>query len=417
MRFLEQQLSQIRAGGWLMLRAKVGTGILFALMAPICLPLVLIIRLIKPLKVVRFTWLPSRLMGHAVIDPDAYLSRTALGLLPERKILDLYYFESTQHSNRYWKKIVERNLPVARLFYYLHRFNILFPGWEPHYKKSYGELHASADPENLTGRVGPQIKFTAQEEKTGTDFLQKMGIPKNAKFVCVQVRDSAHDEKINPVGLLSGYNDFRNSDINDYVQAFEFLVDKGYWVIRMGKLTASRLQTGSRRVIDYSNSGCRSEFLDLWLCFNCTFMITTGSGIDAVAAIARKPLVFVNFLAYLDVTYMYRKSLVIFKHLYDVKSGQRLSLQEIVQTESEDYYKSSDFYRSRGIAWESNSSEEIKDVVEEMHSRLENTWQESPQDIALQSAAAEIFASSAQYQSQYKDGFMPRFGTKFLRSL
>jgi putative glycosyltransferase (TIGR04372 family) len=417
MRFVEQQLSQIRAGGWPMLQAKIGTGIFFALLAPICLPLVLIIRLIKPLKIVRFTWLPSRLMGHAVIDLDAYLSQTALGLLPEKKILDLYYFESTQHSNRYWKKIVERNLPVARFFYYLHRFNALFPGWEPHYKKSYGELHASADPENLVGRVGPQITFTAQEEKTGMDFLQKMGMSKDAKFVCVQVRDDAHDAKLNPVGLPSGYNDFRNSDINDYVPAFEFLVEKGYWVIRMGKLTRNRLQTGNTRILDYSNSGERTEFLDIWLCFNCTFMITTGSGIDAVAAVGRKPLVFVNFLAYLDIAYMYRNSLVVFKHLYDAKSGRRLSLAEIVQRESETHYKSSDFYGSRGIAWQSNTSVEIKDAVEEMHDRLQNTWQESPQDLELQSAAGKFFASSTQYQSQYKDGFMPRFGTKFLRSL
>lgn len=356
-------------------------------------------------------------MGHAVLDPDAYLSRAALGLLPEKKVLDLYYFESKQHSNRYWKKIVERNLPVARIFYYLHRFNILFPGWEPHHQKSYGELHASADPENLMGRVGPQIRFTAQEEKTGTDFLKKMGMPKGAKFVCAQVRDSAHDEKLNPVGLPLSYNNYRNSDIDDYVQAFEFLTEKGYWVIRMGKLTASRLQTGNPKIIDYSNSGDRTEFLDVWLCFNCTFMITTGSGIDAVAAIGRKPLVFVNFLAYLDISYMYRNSLVIFKHLYDAQSGRRLSLEEIVQRESGTYYKSSDFYWSRGIAWKSNTSEEIRDVVAEMAARLDGSWQESPEDTALQLAAGQIFAASTQYKSQYKDGFMPRFGTKFLRSL
>ena len=313
--------------------------------------------------------------------------------------------------------MVERRLPVARLFYYLYRFNRLFPGWEPHHQASYAQLHATADPENILGRVGAQIKFNAEEEAIGTAFLQKMGIPKNAKFVCAQVRDNAHDTAHNPVGLAPSYNYFRNSDINDCVQAFEFLTEKGYWVIRMGKLTASRLKTSSNKIIDYSNSGNRTELLDLWLCFNCTFMISTGSGIDALAAIGRRPIVYVSLLAYLDTTYEFRNSLIIFKHLYDAESGRQLPLQEIIQKESESYFKSSEFYWSRGIAWRSNTSQEIKDAVEEMEARLEGTWQDSPEDSALQLAAGQLFAASTQYQSQYKGGFVHRLGTKFLKSL
>jgi len=417
MGFVSQQLSQIQSGGWPMLRAKLRTGILFVVAAPLCLPLVLMIRVLRPVKTIRFTWLPSRLIGHAVFEPEIYLSRLALGLLPEKGILDLYYFESTQHSNRYWKKIVERHLPVYRFFYYLHRFNKLFPGWAPHHRTPYAELHSSADPDNLFGRVGPQIKFTSEEDDLGAKYLHKIGLPKNAKFVCVQVRDSAHDAKLNPVGLAPSYNEFRNSDITSYIPAFEFLAEKGYWVIRMGKVTANRLQTGNPRIFDYSNSGERTEFLDVWLCFNCSFMISSGSGIDALAAIARKPIVCVDCLAYLDITYFFRNSLIIFKHLCEGKTGRRLSLQEIIDTESQSYYKSSDFYRSRGIEWRPNTSLEIEDAVREMVARLENRWQESSRDGVLQSEAGQIFARSTQYRSQYKAGFVHRVGAQFLRQM
>lgn len=400
-----------------MLRAKAATGLVFVLVAPLCLVLVFLIRLAKPFKTIRFTWLPSRLLGHAVVDPEMHLSRSALCLTPDKNVLDLYFFESTWHSNKYWKKIVERHLPVSRFYYYLHRFNKLFPNWEPHYRISYGELHATADPEDLLGRIAPQIRFTAEENLVGDAFLRKLGILPNEKFVCVQVRDNAHDVRLNPVGLPSDYNAFRNSDVTNYVEAFEFLADQGYWVIRMGKFTANPLKSSNPRIFDYSHSGLRTEFLDLWLCFNCTFMISTGSGLDALAAIARKPIVCVNLLAYLDTTYFFRNSLIIFKHLYDAKSGQRLSLPEIIRRESETYFKSSDFYWSRNIEWRENTPQEIKEAVEEMHARIEGSWVESCVDEELQHVAGNIIAGSAQYQSQYKDGFVHRLGTKFLRSL
>lgn len=400
-----------------MLRAKAATGIAFAAAAVYCLPAVLFIRLIAPLLLVRFTWLPSKLIGHAVIDPEMHLCRTALYPSDQREILDLYFFESTQHSNKYWKKIVERYLPASLFFYYLHRFNALFPGWEPHYRISYAELHATADPENLLGTVDSQIRFTTKEDETGHAFLKKMGISHKDKFVCVQVRDNAHDTKLSPVGLPVSYNEFRNSEISNYVQAFEFLAEKGYWIIRMGKLTSSRLQVTNKRIIDYSNSGERTELLDLWLSFNCTFMISTGSGIDALAAIGRKPIVCVDLLAYLDTTYYFRNSLIIYKHLHEAASGRRLPLEEILSRESETYFKSSDFYWSRGLEWRRNTPEEIKSVVEEMHARLENSWYESPEDEALQSTAGAIFAATKQYQTQYKNGFVHRIGADFLRSL
>lgn len=413
--FWSTQLSQIQFGGWSVLQGKIRVAGLFLLAAPLCLPLIFIIRILRPVKIIRFTWLPSRLIGHAVFDPEMYLSSKALGLLPEKNILDLYYFESVQHSNKYWKKIVERHLPVSRFFYYLHRLNKLFPGWELHHRTPHAELHSTADPENLLGRVEPQIRFNDDEERIGKEFLRKMGIPANAKFVCVQVRDGAHDIKLNPVGLASSYNEFRNSDINNYVQAFDYLTEKGYWIIRMGKVTATQLDTGNPKIIDYSNSGKRTELLDIWLCFNCTFMISTGSGIDALAAIARKPLVSVDLLAYLDITYFFRNSLIILKHLHDAKSGRKLPLEEIIQIESQTYYKSSEFYWSRGIEWELNTSQEIEGAVREMVGRLENSWQELPEDRALHEAAGKIIAASAQYQSQYKNGFVHKLGAQFLR--
>lgn len=415
MGLLHRTLSEIRAGGWPVLLRKGRKALLFALLLPLCLPLVLAIRLIRPFKVIRFTWVPYKLFGHAVFEPEVYLSQQALGLLPEPGTIDLYYFEEGQPANRYWKKMVERHLPVSRFYSYLARFNKLVPGWEKHYRKPYAERYATADPDNLLGRVGLQIRFTEEEEAAGVAFLRRMGIPVGGKFVCVQVRDSAHDIQYNPAEITSTYCEYRNSNIENYKQVFEYLSKQGYWVLRMGKVTAHPLRVSNPMIIDYSNSGERTELLDIWLCFNCTFMISTGSGIDAVAAIARKPIVCVDFLAYMDTTYFFRNSLIIFKHLYERQSGRKLSLSEIIELESQSYYKNSEFYWSRGVEWRSNTPQEIEDAVKEMDARLNACWHEMPGDTRLQSEAGRIISGAKQYQSVYGDQFVHRIGAQFLR--
>ncbi len=415
MQFVSAHLRRFQFDAWSVLPGKLRKAISIALI-PLCLPLILLIRILRPLLLIRFTWLPCRLIGHAVLDPEIYLSKKALGILPEEGALDLYYFESGRHSNAYWRKIVKRNLPVSDFFRILDRLNRRFPGWEPHSRKPHCELHSTADPENLLGLVGPQVRFTAEEQEAGAAYLRRMGIPTDARFVCVQIRDEAHDTQFSPAGLPPGYNEFRNSDIENFVQAFEFLANRGYWIFRMGKVTLQRLQTRNPRIIDYSNSGERTELLDIWLCFNCAFMISTGSGIDALAAIARKPIVCVDHLSYVDIAYYFRNSIVIFKHLHDQKSGKRLTLKEIMALEAQGHYKSSEFYTGRGIEWHLNTPQEIEEAVKELEARLNGNWKELAVDSQLQSAAAKIIENATQYSVQYKGKFVHYIGAHFLRS-
>lgn len=415
MAFLEGLQKEIAARRWTAVFRKIRKLFAFLLVAPACVPLVLCIRLIRPFVRIRFTWIPCRLLGHAVFEPDVYLSQQAVGLLPEPKIHDLYYFEDGKPSNTYWKRVVERHLPITRFHYYLAFTNRLFPGWQAHYRQPYAERYSTADPDNLLGKVGPQIKLTSDEDRAGTAFLRRLGINSNAKFVCVQVRDSAHDVVFNPAEVSSSYCEYRNSNIENYVPAMDYLTQRGYWVLRMGKLTAHPLKTGNPMIIDYSNSGLRTEFLDIWLCFNCTFMLSTGSGIDAVAAIARKPIVCVDFLAYLDTTYFFRNSIIIYKHLHNRRGGEKLSLRDIVRLESETYYKNSDFYWSRGVEWRSNTPQEIMDAVKELDDRLTGTWVDTDSDVQLQARAAQFIAEAPQYRNLYGGGFAHRIGTQYLR--
>ena len=394
---------------------KVSRGLQFLPMAPFVILAILLVRCLRPLVVFRFTWLPARLMGHAAVDPEMHLCMIALGTEPPPRVVDLYFYEPATHSNPTWSRIVARRLPESAFFYWVDRFNRHLPGWRAHHRKSYAESYSTSDPLDLYRRVPQQLQLSGDEAAYGEHFIRNLGLPADAKFVCLQIRDNAHDAVHSPVGLAVDYNSYRNSPVAIFTKAIEYLVQRGYWVIRMGKAVASRLNIEHPMVIDYASQGIRTELADIWLSFNCSFMLSTGSGIDALSAVARKPIVCVDFLAYMDLTYFFRNSIVIFKRLREEASGRMLSLAECLELEARSYYKSSEFYKAQGVCWEHNTPEEIAAAVAEMDERICGTWQECAEDIALQNCAGKLFTGSKQYRDVYKNSFAHRLGADFLR--
>jgi putative glycosyltransferase (TIGR04372 family) len=387
----------------------------FLPLSPFVIVAVLLVRLTRPLVTFRFTWLPARAMGHAAVDPEMHLSMAALDRKPSRRVVNLYFFEPAAHSNLNWSRIVKRHLPESGFFYWVDRFNCYLPGWQAHHRKSYAESHSTSDPFDLLRRAPQQILLSADENTYGRNFIANFGLPTNARFVCLQIRDNANDAIHAPVGLAVDYNDFRNSPVGIFTQAVEYLANQGYWIVRMGKAVTTPLPIEHPMVIDYASRGVRTELADIWLSFNCSFMLSTGSGIDALAAVARKPIVCVDFLAYMDLTYFFRNSIVIFKRLREKATGRMLGLAECLEIESKSYYKSTEFYNAQGVRWEHNRPDDITAAVAEMDSRLRGCWQDSPEDIVLQRRAGELFANAKQYRDVYKNGFSHRIGTDYLK--
>jgi putative glycosyltransferase (TIGR04372 family) len=387
----------------------------FIFLAPILVLIVILIRSMRSMVVVRFTWLPARLIGHAATDPEMHLAMIALGIEPPKNVKDFFFFEPSTNANEYWSRVVKRHLPISYLFYWVDRVNQWLPGWEPHSRVSYTERYSTSDPLNLLGRVSQQIRLTASEDLYGQNFLANLGIPTGAKFVCLQIRDSAHDTLYNPAGVPADYSSFRNAPLNIFINAIEYLIDRGYWVIRLGKVVEYPLPMRHPRLIDYACQGIRTELADIWLCFNCTFMVSTGSGIDALAAVGRKPDVCVNLLGYTDLTYVFRQSIVTFKRLREGASGRILSLAETLSVESQSKYRNTEFYRSSGLLWEHNTSDEILGAVKEMHERIAGVWKEKPDSQELQAAVASRFLRCRPYFETYQGQFVHKISDDYLR--
>ena len=58
----------------------------------------------------------------------------------------------------------------------------------------------------------------------------------------------------------------------------------------MGKAVNKKIENANPKIIDYANSKFRSDFLDIFLGYRCSFCIRTA-GFGGVPEIFRKPLV------------------------------------------------------------------------------------------------------------------------------
>ena len=235
----------------------------------------------------------------------------------------------------------------------------------------------------------PNISFTSQEIQKGKEFLEKIGVNNN-QYICINNRDSKY---LNTRFKNSDWehHDYRNFKIEDYEETVNFLIDKGFFVIRLGSEVEGQLNINSKKYFDYSLSEYQSDFLDIYLSSNCYFFISSDSGISAIPEIFRVPVVYINKTLLNQIHRWNSKSLFIFKNFYSKKYKRFLKFEEIWKLKfgNPDHNKIMDINQ---ISIQSNSPKEIKKVSEEMLDFLENEKIYSEQDELIQNKFWEIFA-------------------------
>jgi putative glycosyltransferase (TIGR04372 family) len=189
------------------------------------------------------------------------------------------------------------------------------------------------------------------------------GIKKGDKYVCIIVRDKAYLKK-NSYNQSWSYHDYRNSNIYSYLPACDYLTKEGYKVIRMGNVVEKKLLTKNKNIIDYGGSKYISDLLDIYLMSNCEFVISSGTGLDAIAKICRKPMIFANFVPLGAFNYSANLTYLIFKKYYNVKINRLMTLSEIFLNGSAYYFTSNDFRKNK-IKLIDNTQDEILGVVKD----------------------------------------------------
>ena len=183
------------------------------------------------------------------------------------------------------------------------------------------------------------------------------------RFVCLIARDREYLNK-HYRGNQDHHN-FRDCDIQTFEKSAMYLAEKGYWVFRMGKAVHKPMYVDNSQFLDYANSPYRSDFLDIWLMANAFFVLSTGTGLDAVSTIFRRPHVFVNYdILYKIVSWI--PSLTVPKHLYWKSNGKHLTFCEYMNPD----LITTDSFIDSGIEIKDLTSNEILDAVKEFELNL-----------------------------------------------
>jgi putative glycosyltransferase (TIGR04372 family) len=246
----------------------------------------------------------------------------------------------------------------------------------------------------------PVLALTEGQKQDGREALRRLGVPDDAWFAALHVRDPGFFNE--DLGLSP--NTFRNVDIGAYGPAIEAIVERGGWVVRLGDQSAPPLPSRPG-VVDYARSDERSPEMDVFCCAACRFFVGSDSGPVWVAGAFGVPVVETDWST-LGVWPVPEQDIFVPKTLRDAE-GRAMSLSQMVESAFYGVTAAAAFER-RGIAVVDNGPEDIRDAVVEMIDRLEGTIEYSDEDERLQARFREL-------ADPYGVGISSRVGQGFLR--
>lgn len=339
------------------------------------------ILLLRPFKKIFVAPLQTGRIGHFIMDTEILLARIHVDQTKARKNFLVIWIPESHVSNQYvyeiWKrkiKIVPSNFfteAVLVAAIYLEKvleikLTYRFIGWDGYLPY----VHLLEDTPTV-------FSMSYEEEQDCIRTLEINGIDINKKWVCILGRDNTYLNHRYP-DLHWDYNSYRNSNVETYKMAAEYLAKEGIITFRMGLNHENVFSSDiSNSVIDYANSSWRNEKLDIYLASNCIFFLSSATGIDAVAIAKRKPLVWVNQAQPLHVLRSKRNHIFITKYFYFEEEDKYLSPSNFFKLGTEKgftvdnpiHLRSQDFAKL-GIRIIDNSEIEIKDAVSEMYELL-----------------------------------------------
>lgn len=370
------------------------------------LPMLLMVRLFRPVVVFRFGPLSTSRIGHFAADTEVYLCEREAGLLG-RRTLDIFYHGSPV-SNRQLKKMWDRRLRVSALANRLDQLNKWLPRGEAH--RIPWRSNQDRDVHGLLDRTQPHLEFTSQEERWGVEQLEQMGIGPDTPFVCFHSRDSAYLDTVLQPPLSDSWrrHDYRDSDVQNYLPAAEELARRGYFAVRVGAVVKKPLETTNPAIIDYTSMH-RTDFLDIYLGAKCTFYVGSGDGLAAIPMVFRRPIVWINYVPF-EFAHTWSSQELFIPKKYWLHDEQRfMSFREILESGVGRFTRAYQ-YDDAGIDLVENTPQEISAAVMEMDGRVKNAWHTTGEDEDLQQQFWSLFDIS-----DLNREFRSRIGADFLR--
>jgi putative glycosyltransferase (TIGR04372 family) len=345
-------------------------------------------------------------MGHLAYLPETYRKEQIIGWRPEHKAILLapQWYTANKALLNHWKdhylivdddKMIKHLRPLADILTVDVAFSRL-----PSRKVVHARIALPfVQKEYEEKKLAPLLTIDPEIKKKGWEILNKIGISPGSKFITLHVRE---DNFKGEQGCL--HNAHRNANIEDYFEAIDLLIEKGYQVIRLGE-PSSKAVAPKQGVFDYAHSPYKSDWMDIFLCAEADIFLGASGGVFATPQVFGTPLVATNFPpTYLDHS---SQDLFIPKLMRDRASKRLLTFKEIFSPpifQCEEGY----LFAKLGIEFVDNTPGEIKEIVQELLERFESKLVYTEDDQVLQNKLRSYTAARGGLS-------ISRMGRDFLR--
>lgn len=386
---------------------KVITFLRRGILTIFAVPLVLLIRLIRPIFLVRLGMIGIDRIGN-VYPIMYYLSGMHVNGFKKRQF-DIFYFSpySSEISNRLWYDLVRRSVyffPIRRLALAVDKINQLFPKFRDHVI-DYRHPSKNEVLECVFKYKEPIFMLTDKEVDFGNNSLRDLGITPQDSFICFHTRDSSYLKSLNTKKNWT-YHDYRDTSITNYLAAVEMYLDYNKCkAVRTGAVVNEGLASENKNIIDYSLSGKRTEFLDVFLGAKCRFFLSTDCGITIVPESFKRPVIYTNWVSIKLLPHYVSNGIIIMKKWYSLKEKRFLLFEEILKI-AEPHNIDREKLK---VKFCDNSSDEIFEAMQEMDARIEGLWESNLEDEELQTVFWNLYGKDIIRSDNM------RIGAKFLR--
>ena len=209
-------------------------------------PVLLIIKVLSPLVSIRFGHIKSSHLGFSLNEPIARILEKRK--FQSKRSLDVFGLDKTS-SNQQVIKMLKREVFASKFITpFVSAINKL-PTFKNHLVPSRNEQYF--DIHGLIAQNSAVLEFTNVEHEFGEAELQRIGITKDAKFVCLCIRDSTYDQKVGGQKEPNLHN-YRNTKAHDYLDAINYLIKNEVFVVRMGASIEQEIELNSPFFINYA---------------------------------------------------------------------------------------------------------------------------------------------------------------------
>mgnify|MGYP001215022705 CR=1 FL=1 len=343
---------------------------------PLSLLIAIFVMALRPFFIIRFCFIPDVRVGHLLHDIAVYLIERDLQKKNKTKLpFDVFCFGDPKFtSNNFIKEKWSKKLFVVTPHIVIPVKKILKLFCEILNYKNFHEIYLASNSSyntnilNLVNNSSYLLEFSDMEKKKGELILQKLGIPKGEKYILLIIRDVNYLKTIFPNNDWS-YWDYRNQNIENFLELINDLVNKGYYVVRLGKNVSKELSLKHPKIIDYPYSDHTSDFFDIYLCANCYFCITTDTGINFACKIFNRPMLGIEYPTF-EPNIVHHCDLITLPMFYDENNKKILTLDELLKKVEDPKIFNSMTLKKFNLKLIHNTSEEIKNAGADMIKHL-----------------------------------------------